>query len=130
MQVGPVSQGGCIVFHQLCTHIYYTQHDFSTDDRVRVALEHSTYEFMKANESHFDQRLSKLARNEACGLAPDSGLSKTKINDGSAGKGKENLSDDLKEKIRQKLVEVVFPVNGCTTYDELRMKMKTPTQAE
>lgn len=109
---------------RVASFISTDKHDFSSEDRVRAAVQHSTFKFMKAHESHFDERLSKISRNEACGLAPDAGLAKSKINDGSAGRGKEMLSSDLEESIKQKWSEVVAPVTGCSTYSELRAMMK------
>lgn len=79
---------------------------------------------MKKHESQFDEKLSKLTRNEACGLPKDAGLRKSKIVQGSAGTGSLALSDDLKVVIAAKWKEVVEPITGCTTYDELKTQFK------
>lgn len=89
------------------------------DDRQRTAVEKSSYSFMKAHASHFDERLSKLARNEACGLSKSAGLAKSKINSGLVGQGL-SLSESLKAKIDLKWSEVVEPAIGCSSYSELR----------
>lgn len=74
---------------------------------------------MKQHESQFDEKLSKLARNEACGLPKDSGIQKSKVGSGVCGKGASELSDDLREQIWKKWKEVVEPETGCSTYQEL-----------
>jgi hypothetical protein len=79
---------------------------------------------MKTHQSQFDEKLSKLTRNEACGLPKDAGMSKTKIANGKEGKGKLELSDELREGIRQKWKQVVDPETGCATYGDLRNKLK------
>jgi hypothetical protein len=79
---------------------------------------------MKTHQSQFDEKLSKLTRNEACGLPKDAGMSKTKMSKGKEGEGKLELSDELREGIRQKWKQVVEPETGCATYDDLRKKLK------
>lgn len=78
---------------------------------------------MKAHSSQFDEKLSKLARNEACGLPKDAGMSSGKLRRGTSGVGQSSLSPELQAKIRQKWKEVVTPVTGCETYDELRASL-------
>lgn len=92
-----------------------------TDDRVALATKHATFDFMKAHESQFDEKLSKLARNEAAGLAKDAGMRRSKILRGQSGLDN-GLSDDTKAKIAAKWKEVVEPVTGCANYEELRQQ--------
>lgn len=75
---------------------------------------------MKEHESCFDEKLSKLARNEACGLPKDAGIKKSKIVNGKVGRGKLELSDHLKELINTKWKTVLERETGCATYEELR----------
>ena len=77
---------------------------------------------MKEHDSHFDEKLSKIARNEACGLRPDAGMKKSKIDKGSSLVGKQKLSQELQDKIDKKWAKVVHPITNCSTYEELRMK--------
>jgi hypothetical protein len=100
------------------------QHNFNRPELVQKAVEHSSYAFMKAHESHFDERLSKLARNEACGLPKMAGMDQSKLNEGNVGTGQNHLSDSLKVQVQQKWKDVVEPVTGCATYDELRQQLK------
>jgi hypothetical protein len=79
---------------------------------------------MKTHESQFNEKLSKLTRNEACGLPKDAGMSKTKIAKGKEGKGKLALSDRLREGISQIWKQVVESETGCATYYDLRKKLK------
>lgn len=78
---------------------------------------------MKEHEGQFDEKLSKLTRNEACGLPKDAGTGGSKIKQGSAGKGKTALSDSLRNAIVEKWKEVVEPVTGCATYEDLRTQL-------
>ena len=101
---------------------------FLSNDRVDlipfvpIAVEHSSFEFMKAHSSKFDEKLSKLSRNEACGLDKMAGMHKTKIRRGDSGVG--DLSDKLRESIDTKWRLVVKPVTGCDNYEELRRQFK------
>ncbi|KAL7576691.1 hypothetical protein ACA910_005616 [Epithemia clementina (nom. ined.)] len=91
--------------------------------RIQVAVHLSTYEFMKEHADQFDEKLSKLARNEACGLPKDAGMGSSKIGNGSSGHGKLELSQELRQKIDEKWRKVVLPVTGCSSYQELRQKL-------
>jgi Sulfotransferase domain len=95
-------------------------HNFDTEQVIQHTVQHSSFSFMKQHESHFDEKLSKLARNEACGLPKNAGMSKSKVNTGKIGVGASTLSERLRSKIQQKWDEVVRPVSGCATYSELR----------
>lgn len=79
---------------------------------------------MKKNEAHFDEKLSKLSRNEACGLPKDAGMKKSKIVNGIQGEGKLQLSQRLREAIQAKWKEVVQPETRCENYEALRQEFK------
>lgn len=108
--------------HTPHTHIIlYTQHDFTTDDCIQLATERASFQFMKEHGDQFDEKLSKRARNEACGLDKNAGIgTSSKINAGQSGSGAVALSEELKSEIEAKWKEVVEPVTGCSTYKELR----------
>ncbi|KAL3939954.1 MAG: hypothetical protein SGBAC_005411 [Bacillariaceae sp.] len=101
------------------------KHNFETPETIRHTVESSTYAFMKKNESHFDEKLSKLSRNEACGLPKDAGMQKSKIVNGKKGEGTLQLSRRLRDAIQMKWKEVVQPETGCESYEALRQKFKT-----
>ena len=94
---------------------------------MQGAVERSTFEFMKAHQSQFDEKLSKLARNEACGLPKDAGMASTKLRRGVSGQVND-LSADLQAEIMQKWKQVVEPVTGCATYEDLRKALQQEGQ--
>jgi hypothetical protein len=100
-----------------------TQHDFDKAEIIQLATERSTFDFMKAHENHFDEKLSKLARNEACGLPKNAGMQGGKIVNGKTGSGSVLLSAELRAKIDKKWREVVDPVTKCATYEDLRKQL-------
>ena len=96
-------------------------HNFDVDKVIHHATSHATFSFMKENEGKFDEKLTKLGRNEVCGLAKDAGMSKSKIATGKSGLGR-SLPHKIRAKIQIKWDEVVYPVTGCRDYGELRAK--------
>jgi Sulfotransferase domain len=98
-------------------------YSFDRDDVIEHALKYSSFSFMKENEYYFDEKLTKLGRNEACGLPKDAGMAKTKISRGSSDVGSTSLSEELRSEIQAKWDEVVLPVTGCRNYNELRQKL-------
>jgi hypothetical protein len=98
--------------------------DISLDDgmTVQTAVRCSSFEFMKSHESQFDEHLSKLARNEACGMEKTAGMTRSKLTKGKVGSGVV-LSDAIRQRIQQKWKEVVEPVTGCASYNDLRKQL-------
>lgn len=99
------------------------KHDFTKDEIITQATERSTFEFMKAHQHKFDEKLSKIARNEACGLSKDAGMNSTKINSGTIGAGNKMLSAELKQEIAQKWKDVVEAEIGYSSYSEFRCSL-------
>jgi hypothetical protein len=89
---------------------------YDTKERIKAAIDRSTYAYMNEHESQFDEKLSKSTRNEACGLSANAGMSGGKIR---AGTTQKFLSDSLTSQITQTWTDVVTPVTGCTSYPEL-----------
>ena len=100
------------------------RHDFCQDDIIDHAAKRSSFAFMKEHESKFDENLTKLGRNEACGLPIGAGMQDTKLNMGTVGTGRATLSKELQEAIQQKWRDVVEPVTRCATYEELRIAFR------
>lgn len=75
---------------------------------------------MKLHKEKFDEKLSKLARNEACGLPRLAGMSSSKINQGVVGSGLKKLPPCLVSEIEDKWKRVIEPTLGFKSYDELR----------
>jgi hypothetical protein len=49
---------------------------------VAVACERSTFEYMSAHRSQFDESPSRVARNAALGLPPEAGRGNSKVRKG------------------------------------------------
>lgn len=79
---------------------------------------------MKERSSQFDEKLSKLSRNEACGLPKEAGMEKGKISEGAGRRGDLYLSSEIQDLIRDKWKEIVEPVTKCPTYEDLRQQLK------
>ena len=94
------------------------------EERIKVALEMSTFSFMKQHEDHFDDSLMKKPLNEACGLPKDAGMSSSKVREGSSSEGQKALPEDIQREIQEKWETVVAPATGCGTYQELRRAWK------
>ena len=97
------------------------------EERVRKAVEQSSMEFMQAWPTKYDEHMLKYARNIACGLDRDAGLTEEstgKVRDGkSAGSSKVSISEECLAKLEEKWNKVVSPVTGCETYENLRKKI-------
>jgi len=83
----------------------------------------SSYEFMRRHREKFDEKLSKIARNEACGLPRFAGMSSSKVNRGVVGSGLNELPPCLVSEIEAKWKSVIEPVLGFKSYNELRRAM-------
>ena len=97
-----------------------------TDEgRIRVAVEMSTFPFMKQHEDKFnDQLILKIFQKEAHGSPKDAGITCSKIRVGSSSEGQNILPEDIKREIQEKWETVVAPVTGCATYRELHRAWK------
>lgn len=94
-------------------------------ERIKKAVEMSSFEFMKGNEIKFsDVRLARY-RNNACGVADD--FAPSKVVTGSATKGRELMDDKTKEMIQEQWLEVVGKQTGFQDYNELRSAFKKET---
>jgi hypothetical protein len=86
-------------------------------EREEAAVSRSTFAYMKERGDLFDERLSKIARNEACGLPKDAGMGASKVRAGKAGGGG-GLSEELRGMIDDGWRDVMGDVAG--SYAELR----------
>lgn len=101
------------------------KYDFTAKALIDNVVDRSSFDFMHKHKGQFDEKLSKLARNEACGLAPEAGLKYSKIRAGEAGGGKLALSVELQDMIDKRWQTQMLPATGCASYGELRTKAKT-----
>ena len=92
------------------------------EERIKKAVEMSSFEFMKKNERKFsDVRLARN-RNKACGIPGD--FFASKVVTGSATTGRELMDDKTKELIQRKWLDVVGEQTGFQDYNELRVAFK------
>ena len=92
---------------------------------IQVALERSTFEFMKQYSDLFGVKRIQKHRNLACGLPESAGLGRSKVRTGSTTEGMEMMSPVLCSEIQKMWESIVAPVTGCATYPELREAWKT-----
>ena len=92
------------------------------EEKIKKAMEMSSFEFMKKNERKFSSVRLPRYRNVAVGLPAD--LIPSKVVSGSATKGLELMDKKTKEIIQAKWLEVVGKQIGFKDYDELRMAFK------
>ena len=92
------------------------------EERIKQAVEMSSFEFMKQNERKFCEARFPRYRNGFCGLPTD--IVYSKVVTGSVTKGREMMDEKTKEIIQAKWVEVVGKETGFQDYDELRRSFK------
>ena len=91
-------------------------------EKIRKAVQMSSFDFMKANSGKFAENRLVFYRNKACGLPEQSDC--RKVVTGSATKALDMISDSLKEDIQRKWRETVTASIGFQTYDELRIAFR------
>jgi hypothetical protein len=105
---------------------------------IRLVTERSTFAFMKAHETKFDEHFTKLHRNAACGLPPPIlsttsaptgsndalGSGGSKIRQGGVSTANTVLSDNVRTRLDEKWKDIVAPVTGCESYEELRIHLR------
>ena len=96
--------------------------EIEDEEKIKKAVEMSSFEFMKKNERKFSSVRVARYRNVAIGLPAD--LIPSKVVSGSATKGRELMDEKTKEIIQAKWLEVVRKQIGFKDYDELRMAFK------
>lgn len=104
------------------------KHNFDKPEIVKLATQRATFEFMKKHESQFDEKLSKIYRNEACFLPKEAGMQASKLVEGKIGEGKYQLGESVRQKICERWKEIVEPITGCSTYEELREQFRDSVQ--
>ena len=97
---------------------------FSPDDpdwveRIAVAVKHSSFDYMAAHRTQFDEHLTRAARNGPMGLPPEAGAQTTKVRQGTVGGARAVLSDGLRAELQRRWEEVVTPALGFKSYGEL-----------
>lgn len=88
------------------------------DELMDIVTRQSSIEFMKAHEGQFDDNILREARDGPTGLPPGSESSKVKT--GKVGGHKQVMSDVTTRRFDELWAEIVTPVTGAASYDELR----------
>lgn len=100
-----------------------------TDAAIDNAVRMSSFSFMREHSGHFNETLSKKARNVACGLSPDAGMNVSKVRSGKTGAGMKILSEELRAQISEKWIEVVGRETRLNSYEDLRSHVKEEEEA-
>lgn len=90
--------------------------------RVDAAIEMSSLQWMQRHPTKFDEHITKIKRNAACGLPPDAGAGSGKVR--AAGATRPTLSDAVVDALHKRWAEVVLPATGCASYAELRASLR------
>ena len=99
--------------------------ELDSDERtIRIATQHAHFDFMKAHESQFDDHLTALGRNAACGLPPDA--RSTKVRSGKVGSHVGLLSPETTKLLEERWREVVEAETGLPDYPSLRRELTRP----
>lgn len=95
--------------------------DIEYDDTlIDIAVEQSSIEWMRARPTKYDEHHLKRARNHACGLPADAGLDSKSTGKVRQAQGHgDGISEETRQLLLQKWKDVVYPVTGCSTYEQL-----------
>lgn len=88
-----------------------------------VVLERSSFSFMKAHESHFDDHVVRAVLDRACNLEP--GGDSSKVRSGEVGAAKATLSDEIRRRLDSTWKDVIETETGLATYGALRDALAT-----
>jgi hypothetical protein len=88
------------------------------DDRLEVATRQAGLDFMRRYPDRWEDRLLRQKRNHVMGLPATAGS--TKVRPEGAVHSVEEMSESVRIAWRARWREVVEPVTGCASYEELR----------
>ena len=91
-----------------------------SEENIRVAVEKSSFDYMKTNWEKFNSNALKQACRKAGSIEEAAGLSRGKIRTGTTTEGKEKLPLHVRQLINSKWKEIVEPVTGFSSYQDLR----------
>ncbi|XP_028406625.1 amine sulfotransferase-like isoform X6 [Dendronephthya gigantea] len=92
------------------------------EEKIKKAVERSSFEFMKSNGEKFTPVRVAKYRNKICGF-PEGAVGRI-VATGSATKGREMMDEKTKEMIQAKWNDVVWKQTGFQDYQELRNAFK------
>ncbi len=91
------------------------------DELLDIVTRQSSIEFMKVHEGQFDDNLLRDTRDEAIGLPPGSESSKVKT--GKVGGHKQVMSEATSKRFDDLWTEVLEPLTGAQSYEDLRKQL-------
>ena len=95
---------------------------FDTDEeRIRIALDQSSFQFMSAHTDRYDEKLLRRYRNGPCGLPPEAGSSK--VGSGASSREAAAIAPRISQALDDAWAETVTPATGITSYQGLRELM-------
>jgi hypothetical protein len=86
-------------------------------DRVALATQQASFDFMKAHADRFDDNLVHRKRDVICGLPADS--ASTKVNEGQAGRGQNVVTAQIRARLYQRWAEIMNAPFGLKSYADL-----------
>lgn len=92
-------------------------------ERIDVATRQASFAFMKANASQFDDHLTRITQDPACGLPPGGDV--TKVSEGKAGKAKDVLSLETRAAFAEKWQATLGAEFGLDEYAALRRALSS-----
>ena len=92
------------------------------EELFNIAMEHSSYDFMKAHAQHFDEYLSLAYLERHCGM-PAGGTS-SKVRKGNAQDHKKELPQDISDAMDAIWKREIGAEFGLVTYEAMRAELK------
>jgi hypothetical protein len=91
---------------------------------IHIAVERSSFQYMKMNWEKFNSNSLLQARNKLEGFKETVGLNRGKIRTGTTTEGREKLPLQAQQMIDSRWKEIVEPVTGFSTYEDLCKGLK------
>ncbi|PRW56116.1 sulfotransferase isoform A [Chlorella sorokiniana] len=89
-----------------------------------LAVQQGSIDFMKQFPEKYDEHMLKAAMNVNMGRPPDAGMQRaesgSKVREGRVGSNSKQLGEAARAAIHAKWQEVMAPVTGCSSYQEMR----------
>ena len=85
--------------------------------RIALAARQASFEFMKAHAEKYDDNLVHRVLDPVCGLPPNA--SSTKVTEGQAGRGRREVTADIRAKLDARWAETMGKEFGLETYGAL-----------
>ncbi|KAI7840353.1 hypothetical protein COHA_005899 [Chlorella ohadii] len=115
--IGADDAGKLFVLPDTCIRLFGTE-------LQALAVQQGSIEFMRRFPEKYDEHMLKAALNVNMGRPADAGMQGTasgsKVREGRVGSNSQQLGEAARAAIHSKWQEVMAPVTGCTSYQEMR----------